>query len=196
MNVKYFGNSCFLISSGKAKLVTNPYDEDVKINLKETNPDIVVASHLNKSINNSYYLVSDPGEYEIKDIFIYGYMSDAEREDNFSNIYLFDVEGVYLCYIDKNVGNVKQSILNEIGMINILFVSLSNESRIKLQKLVDIVDSIEPQIVIPMDYNKENLEHFSKILGVKSLEEESRLKVKRSDFTDEEMPIRVVVLKK
>jgi hypothetical protein len=65
-----------------------------------------------------------------------------------------------------------------------------------LQKLVDIVDSIEPQIVIPMDYNKENLEHFSKILGVKSLEEESRLKVKRSDFTDEEMPIRVVVLKK
>lgn len=194
MKIKYYGNSCFLFKSKDSKLITNPKDEGAKINLKRCLPDIIVLTNKGKVAQNKHYVISTPGEYEVKDIFIYGYMSDLNRKNSIADIYMIDVEGVHLGLIDRGVKVVKGRILNEMGIVNVLFVSLAKDAGMSLSKLTDLVNKIEPQIVIPMDYTDENLSNFMKVLGVKELEKESTLYVRNSDFAAEEIPMRVVVL--
>lgn len=201
MKIKYCGNSCFLFKAKKTKLITNPSDKGVKVNLKSIAPDIIVLSHPTKISSDSYYLISSPGEYEVKDIFVYGYLSDLKKqedkkEDCSADIYMFDIENVHMSIIDKSVTRVRGSVLDEMGIVNVLFVSLASDSSMKLSKVVDLVNEIEPQIVVPMDYNKELLDKFSNAMGVKELEEVPELDVKRGDFSDEELPMRFVVIEK
>ena len=79
MRIKYYGNSCFLFKAKDSKLITNPEDEGVKVNLKKVLPDIVVLMHMGEVPKNNYYLINTPGEYEVKDAFVYGYASISEH---------------------------------------------------------------------------------------------------------------------
>ncbi|MBN2015707.1 MBL fold metallo-hydrolase [Candidatus Dojkabacteria bacterium] len=194
MKIKYYGNSSFLCKTKQAKLITNPKSEGVKVNLKKLAPDIIVLSHKEDIETNDYYLVSSCGEYEIKEVFVYGFSSDISEEEEIADIYMFDIEGVQLGMVDKSVRSIKESILDEMGVVNVLFVSLSNDAAMKMSKMTDLVNKIEPQIVIPMDITKEKLEEFTKALGVKEVEKMGDVDVKQSDFFEEDMPMRVVVL--
>jgi len=197
MKVKYFGNSCFLFSTKDTKLATNPKDKGARFNLEKINPDIIVKSHKEDLKDaKAYYVIESPGEYEIKDIFVYGFLSSERTKENTADIYMFDINSMHIGYIDRKVESIKQSIIKEMGIVNILFISLADDAGMKMTKLSDLVNKIEPQIVIPMDYTKENLEKFAKIQGVKGLEEESSLNIKRTDFSEEDMPLRIIVLKK
>ena len=194
MKIKYFGNSCFLLKTKDSKLITNPKGEGVKVSLKKISPDIIVLTHEADVKENNYYLVSTCGEYEVKDIFIYGYQSS--QENGCADLYMFDLEGIHLGMVDSSVKSIKESVLDEMGIVNVLFISLSDKASMKLSKLTDLVSKIDPQIVIPMDYTKENLDEFNKVLGVKSSEKVKDINIKRSDFLEEDMPTRVVVLEK
>jgi L-ascorbate metabolism protein UlaG (beta-lactamase superfamily) len=197
MNIKYFGNSSFLFKAKDTKLVTNPKSDGVKVNLKKIGADIVALSHKCKLEEDGYYIISSCGEYEVKDVFIYGYASDPSNVVcDQADVYVFDLEGIHLGLIDKSVAKIREGVIDEMGVVNVLFVSLSEESKIKISKLNDLVSRIEPQIVIPMDYTKENLDKFLKAVGVKEPEKVDKLSVKRTDFSEEDMPIRVVVLEK
>jgi hypothetical protein len=109
---------------------------------------------------------------------------------------MFNLEGIHLGMIDRSVKSISGEILDEMGIVNVLFISLASDSEMKLTKLTDLVNKIEPQIVIPMDYEKENLANFTKALGVKEPEKVPNLDVKRTDFIEDDMPLRVVVLEK
>lgn len=198
MRIKYFGNSSFLFSTKTSKLITNPYDKNVKVKISKEGPDIMVLSHDSKDLgeNEKIYLISSPGEYEVKDIFVYGYLSDVDKKSDIADIYMIEVEGVHIGVIDKNVKSIRRSVLDEIGIVNVLLVSLADDSGIKTSKMIDLVNKIDPQVVIPMDYSDENLGKFAKVLGVKDLETVPSIVLKGSDFSEEDVPIRVVVLKK
>ncbi|MBU0975618.1 MAG: MBL fold metallo-hydrolase [Patescibacteria group bacterium] len=197
MKVKYYGNSSFLFKGKKTKLITNPLDNEVKVNLKKVLPDIIVQSHEAKIPTGEYYMIKAPGEYEVHDFFIYGYKSDtnAQNSDQ-AEIYLIDVEGVHVGLIDKSVENVRGRILDEMGIVDVLCISLAEQSGMKLTKITDLVNKIEPYIVIPMDYNKKLLEDFAKVVGVQELEEVKDFEVTKADFDSEEMSMRIVVLQK
>lgn len=198
MKVKYLGNSSFLFKSKQAKLITNPTDQGLKINIKKVDPDIVVLSHKAQVAANDYYLISSPGEFEVKEIFVYGYASTLEDgKGEIADIYMFDIENVHLCIIDKSVKNVRGSVLDELGIVDVLFVSLAEEAGMKFSKITDLVNKIEPYILIPMDYTQKTLADFTKTLGVQEVEKmETVLDVKKSDFSEEEVSMRFVVLEK
>ena len=197
MRVKYCGNSCFVYRTNKTKLITNPKDEGVKVNLKRVSPDIVVLSHKGDIQKDKYYLITSPGEYEVKDIFVYGYLSDVNKEDvEQADIYMFDLEDIHLCIIDKAVKKVRERVLDEIGIVNVLFISLAENAGMKLTKVSELVSKIEPQIIVPMDYTNKALKDFAKVLGVKEMEKVPSLDLEKTDFAEEEVPMRFVVMEK
>lgn len=196
MRIKYYGNSCFLFKSKIAKLITNPKDDNVKLNLKKADPDVVVTSHKIDVPENDYYLITSPGEYEVKELFVYGYNSSVDTEDpEQADIYMFDIDGVHVGMIDQTVERVRGNILNEMGIVDILCISIRDDVGMKLTKITDLINKIEPYYVIPMDFNKESLEKLAKILGVKNLEEADDLKVKKAEFDSEEVITKILVLK-
>ncbi len=200
MKVKYLGNSSFELKSKDAKLVTNPFDEGVSKTMSRIKPDIVITTHKSKVKENDYYMITSPGEFEVKDIFVYGFLSFVdkknEKDHEQADLYMVDVEGIHFGIIDKSVSRVRSWVRNEMGIVDVLFVSLAEDSKMKLDKLGDLVNKIEPFVVIPMDYTKKSLEKFSKMMGVKEMEKEKDMKFKKSDFSDEEAPMRFVLLEK
>ncbi|MDD3647814.1 MAG: MBL fold metallo-hydrolase [Candidatus Dojkabacteria bacterium] len=197
MKVKYYGNSSLLFKGKKTKLITNPLDREVKLNLKKVLPDIIVQSHSEEIPVGEYFMIKAPGEYEVHDFYVYGYKSDVNDESiDQADIYMIDVEGVHVGLIDKSVEDIRGRILDEMGIVDVLCISLAEESGMKLTKITDLVNKIEPYMVIPMDYNKKLLEDFAKVVGVQELEEVKDLDVAKSDFESEEMPMRIVVLQK
>ncbi len=195
MKIKYYGNSCFYFKSKGAKLITNPFDKHVKVKLSSLEPDVVVLSHDADCKGDGYYIVSSAGEYEVKDLFVYGYVSDLSSDKKYNcDVYMFDIEGVHLGMIDKSVTKLRSWVINQMGIVNVLFVPLAEESGMKISNLSELVSKIEPEILVPMDYNEDKLREFAKVLGVKAWDKEKDLEVKSSDFTDEEASMKVIVL--
>src|SRR4030042_2925793 len=102
MKIKYYGGSCFLFKSKKIKVLTNPKDEESKVKVSTLKPDIVVLTHEDNIQENSYYLIKTPGEFEVRDVFVYGYTSDV-KTSNFeqADVYMFDIENIHLGIIDR-----------------------------------------------------------------------------------------------
>lgn len=195
MEVKYFGNSSFLLKSKKkVKVLTNPFDVNVKINIKKIQPEIVLASHKIKKAGNDYYFINTAGEYEIKDIFVYGFDSKPESED--CDVFLISMDHISFGLIDKNVNQLSDVIVDEMGIVNVLFISLDEEVGMKINKLVDLASEIDPQILIPMDFDEKSLEQLKKSVGVKEIEKLPKLSVKSDEFSGEDIPMRIVVLEK
>jgi L-ascorbate metabolism protein UlaG (beta-lactamase superfamily) len=197
MRVKYLGNSSFLVKSKETKLITNPLDLGVSEKLHKIMPNIVVLSHKVEIPPDSYYIVSSPGEFEVRDIFIHGYTSQIESDDpSGADIFMIDIENVHFGFIDKKVTRVSEDIVDEMGIVNVLLVSLAENMGMKLNQIVDLINRIEPQIVVPMDFTKEFLESCAKVMGVKEMEKLPYLDVKFTDFTEEDVATRLVMLEK
>lgn len=195
MKITYFGNSSFLFKTKVAKLLTNPLDATSKVNLKRVDPDIIVTTHETKIEENDHYIISSPGEYEVKDIFIYGYLSNIQSETHRqADAYMFDIEGVHLSILDRSVTKLSGMIIDEMGIVDVLFVSFAKDSGMRISKIIDLVNKIEPYIVVPTDYTKETLESFTKSMGIKNMEKVDKLDITKRDFADEDVPIRFVVI--
>jgi hypothetical protein len=195
MKISYYGNSSFLFKTKDVKLITNPLDATSKVNLKRISPDIVVTTHQSEIEENDYYIISSPGEYEVKDVFVYGYISNLSRDiHSQADAYMFDIEGVHLSILDRSVQKLSGSIIDEMGIVDVLFVSFAKESGMRISKIIDLVNKIEPYIVVPTDYTNETLETFIKSMGIKNMEKVEKLDISKRDFADEDVPIRFVVI--
>lgn len=196
MQVKSYGNSTILLKSNKAKLITNPKSEGAKVNLKALAPEIVLLTEKNELPDDSFYVISSPGEFEVQDIFVYGYKSDLSGDNQQADVYMVDIAKVHLGIIDKSVDKIRDWVLNEMNIANVLFVPLTEGIGMKLSKVADFVNKIDPWIIVPMDYSKESLGEFIRIIGVKDVEKVDSLDLKHTDFTEEDMPTRCVVFEK
>lgn len=190
MNIKYFGNSSFLFKSGNKKLAINPEKKVAKMH-----PDIIITSEGTIPEKTDAFAIHIPGEYEIKEIFVYGYCSEVNgKEVEHADLYLIDMDGINLGFIDRGVKTLKSNHLSELGSVDVLFIPLSREARMSNEKLRDVINRIEPYIIIPMDYDKDRLAAFISVMGIKEVENSSSLDIKSSDFQNEEMPLRCIVL--
>lgn len=198
MKIKYYGGSSFELSTKEAKLLTNPFGKKSKAKLNKIKPDIVVVSHKMEVEEDGFFLITTAGEYEVSDVFVYGYSSKTggEKDEGIANIYVFDLEGIHFGFIDKEVKKVKRSHLNDIGLVNVLFMSLASDVEMTMSKKLKLIRKVEPQMVIVMDYDKENLAEFTKSLGIKAVDKEKTLKLSKNEFKDDDMPLRCVILDK
>ena len=80
MIITWYGHACFKIQSGDLVIVTDPFASDM-VGLKfpkHTAADIVTVSHEHEDhsavsqLEGSPFVVSGPGEYEIKEVSIVG----------------------------------------------------------------------------------------------------------------------------
>lgn len=116
----------------------------------------------------SGFVIDGPGEYEIKEIFIKGFPDMT---------FLITFEGIKLCLLGSGTGQ-------ELEGIDILFVPAdSYKSAVTL----------EPAVMIPMNYDKTTLTQFLKEAGETDVKPIDKFVVKKKDLEGKESEI--VVLK-
>jgi L-ascorbate metabolism protein UlaG (beta-lactamase superfamily) len=150
-------------------------------------------------------LISDPGEYEVKNVFIQGVTSFAdnkkEKERDGNTIYTIEVEDLKLCHLGYlSQKELTEEQLEEIGDVDILMVPVGGNYALSAKEALRIMAQIEPKITVPMNYalpklkvKLDGLDKFLKSLGIKSITPESKLNIKQKDVSSEEA--KIVVLK-
>ncbi len=185
MIISYHGADCFKISQGNLALVLNPSSK--------MSADITLFSNgRSETAEKSGFVIDGPGEYEIKDVFIKGYLS-AGAGNKINVLYFISFEGMYLCLLASLADpKLSDQTLEAIEDIDILFVPVSSET-LDPASAYKLSVSLEPSIIIPMYYTKETLEKFFKEGGEAKVDSLDKFVVKKKDLEGKEGEI--VVLK-
>ncbi len=159
------GHSSFKLRGKSATVVTDPYDpEFVGLRYPKTEADIVTVSHCHQDHNfisivgGGPFVINQPGEYEIKDVSVFGFSSyhddkkGAEKGKNI--IYLVEIDGFRICHLGDLGGGLPAELIEEIGTaVDVLCVPVGGKVTLGPNEAVELINQIEPSIVLPMHYN-------------------------------------------
>jgi len=209
MHIIWYGQSCFQINtsqnkSEKSVILINPFSKETGLRLPKIKADIVLFTHKSeyllkpKEVPGSHFLITGPGEYESREIFIEGIA-------NKSTFYTIETEKMRLCHLGGlGEKELTSEQLDRIGNIDILMIPVGGMGIISWKEALGIVSQIDPRIVIPMNYQipklklsgKEKLEGVDKFLkgmGKQTIEFQDKLVIKHKDLSQD--GVEIVVLK-
>lgn len=212
MLISYLGHSCFKlqdkIGPEGVVVVTDPFDKSLGLKIPNFEADIVTLSHEHPNHSNSAALRSDPfvvdapGEYEIKGVMAQGIKtfhdekSGAERGANI--VFRIEIDGIAIGHLGDLGHVLSDEELEQLGVIDILLVPVGGKYTLETKKVIEVINQIEPRIVIPMHYklpgaksDLEGPEKFIKELGVEPKLEE-KLKLSKKDLPQEGMSLIVL----
>ncbi len=203
MQINWYGHSCFRLRSRKGTVITDPYGDGIGYTVPRVRADIVTVSHDHpnhanvKAIKGKPRIVSGPGEYEIKDIFIIGIPmpTNARKGENEERnvIYMFDFDGITVCHLGDLRRVPTQAQVEELTDVDVLLVPVGGGTTIGAAKALDMISLLEPKIVIPMHYRTEALkgvklhsvDPFLKEMGAKGIEPQDLVKVTKGGLPAE-----------
>ena len=221
MTIKWFGQSFFKINTKNSKgedlvIAIDPYNKDYGLKVpSKFGADIVLVTHEHKDHSNTDlikgtdlspepFVVSGPGEYEIKGIMIYGissYHDDKEGTERGENtMYLIESEGVWLAHLgDLGQKTLENGQLEKLEGADILLIPVGGTFTINAKEASKIISQIEPRIIIPMHYkipglklNIDGVDKFIKEMGLKA-EEVDKFKIQKKNLPAENTEL--VILK-
>ncbi|MES3032091.1 MAG: MBL fold metallo-hydrolase [Patescibacteria group bacterium] len=209
MIITYFGKQFFKIQQGETVLSFNPISKQSKssktgmgakfgadIALSTTNhPDYNGLEQLSHG-ERVPFAVTGPGDYEVKEIFIKGVLSDTTiaGKKYINTIYAFLMDNINIVFLGAlSNGELPKESLEAINNSDILFVPIGGGDLLDSKTSAKLVSSLEPKLVIPMDYDDKSLKAFLKELGEEKAEVVDKLTLKLKDLEGKEGE--VVVLK-
>lgn len=209
MQIHYFGLSSFKIITKEATIITDPFDKESGLTPPRGNAEIVILGEkLNKlytslsGISGEYFLVDDPGEYDVKGVTITGIplkQDDSPKEGGvprYVTAHLIESEDIRILNLTHiREFNMKQDDLEGLGEIDILILPVGGNSVMTAKDASKVVNEIEPKIVIPSHYTTtglslpyEKVNDFIKEMGGKSQTME-KLIIKKKDLTPDTIQI-------
>ena len=213
MIITWIGHSCFKIQDkigpDGITVVTDPYDKKIGLKPPAFEADIVTVSHDHYDHNNSSalrgqpFIINSAGEYDYKGVAVQGVESfhDAKQggERGTNIIYRIEIDDISIAHLGDLGHDLDNKQLEVLAGIDILLIPVGGKYTIDAKKAVEVVNQIEPRIVIPMHYMVPNLkveidgvDKFIKEIGLKPTEED-KLKIAKKDLPVDDMEL--VVLK-
>jgi len=169
MDIIRLGHSSFKIRGRSATIVTDPYSKDiVGLKFPEVEAEIVTVSHQHEDHNNTKavranpVIVAGPGEYEILGVRIIGIgtfhdtTSGSERGRN--TIYRIEIDGVSLTHCGDLGHKLEDTQIEILSGSDVLMIPVGGFYTISADVAKEVVQQLEPTIIIPMHYYSPDLD--------------------------------------
>ncbi len=176
MKIKWFGQSCFMITSKSGiKVLTDPYKKMLGYQLSEMEADIVSTSHNHSDHNNtsivksSFVHINEPGSFSEHGIEIKGVQtfhdktSGSKRGKN--TIYNFKIDDINICHCGDLGHLLNSNQIEEIGNVDILLLPVGGLATLNAVDAVQVMKQLNSTIVIPMHYRTKALGLVGYIFG-------------------------------
>ena len=208
MVISYHGGECFKISFGDTTIALNPISKNSKLKPARFGSDIALVS-LNHPDTNGVeqvahgerqpFVISGPGEYEIKGIAIKGFPSTSSygEKGSINTIYTIRLEGMNLCFLGAlNDRKLEGSVVEALGTIDVLFVPIGGEGVLPPAEAHTLAVELGASIEIPMHYEgmgeKDALKKFLKEEGAEGVKAVDKLTIKKKDLEGKESEVVVL----
>ena len=198
MIITYQGVEFFKVQFGDITIAFNPISKDSKFKTTRFMADIALVSlshpDMNGVENLSYngkdpFVISGPGEYEVKDVFIKGFGSKSmyDGKERINTIYSVTLENMNICFLGALSDiNLSSEVKESLGDVDILFVPIGDNNVLDAAKAEKLSVEIEPKIIIPMHFGdvgvKDALKKYLKEAGEDNVKPIDKLTIKRKDL--------------
>jgi len=210
MDITWYGQTCFRLRNRKVTVVTDPTQTMFSGNMSRLKADIFTLSIPTKVKSNpteGVQVIDSPGEYEIADVFVTSvYMppTKAVTSDDIlrNNLFVVYIEDVAVCHLGYLGYIPSQSQIETLGNIDILLVPIGGGTTLNVGQASEIINLIEPQLVVPMCYQLttlpfddyitpkkmdelESVEKFLKEMGLTNVQTTDMLKISKTQLPEE-----------
>lgn len=198
MIITYQGVEFFKVQFGDITIAFNPISKDSKFKSTRFFADIALVSlnhpDMNGIENLSYngkdpFVISGPGEYEVKDVFIKGFASKSmyDGKERINTIYSVTLENMNICFLGALSDiNLSSEVKESLGDVDILFVPIGDNNVLNAANAEKLSVEIEPKIIIPMHFGdvgvKDALKKYLKESGDENVKPIDKLTLKRKDL--------------
>lgn len=209
MIISYQGVQSFRVQFGDTVLAFDPVSKKSKFKAGNFGADIALISLNHPDMNGvdqvsrgdkQAFIVSGPGEYEIQGVFIKGLPSvsnydggSSESSKKINTIYTVNFENMNLCFLGA-LGDTDLPSETKAGIdgVDILFVPIGGNGALSPAESYKFAVSLEPSIIIPMNFDDKSLKAFLKEGGEESVKPIEKLTVKKKDLEGKEGEIIVL----
>lgn len=203
MVISYLGGECFKVTQGDLTLAFNPPSKDSSLKASKFGADIALVSYDHEDFNGvenaafgerEPFVISGPGEYEVKGVAVRGFGSESEYggAKSVNTIYSVALEGMNLCFLGTLGTNVlPPAAKQELDNIDILFLPIGGEGVLDYEKAYALAVQLEPKAIIPMHYDASSLKAFLKEAG-EDVRPIDKLTIKKKDLDGKEGEIIVL----
>ena len=163
MQLKWFGQSCFLLTSqAGTRVLMDPFGKGLGYAVPDVQVDIVTTSHNHFDHNNvaavkgNFDHIDTRGSYTHKDIGISGTLTchdkvqGARRGSNV--VFTFQVDGLRVCHCGDLGHVLTPEQVNGIEKVNVLLVPVGGNFTINAAEALEVCHQLNPAITIPMHY--------------------------------------------
>lgn len=208
MIITYYGKQFFKITQGDLTVAFNPVSKSSKSGINaHFGADLALMSINHPDYNGKEqleygdrvpFVISSPGDYEVKEIFIKGAMveTNISNKKYINTIYSLSIDNINIAFLGAiSTDNLNKEVLESINEPDILFIPVGGKDlgMIDVKGAAKLASMLEPKIIIPMEYDKDSLKFFLKEMGNENSEQVDKLTLKRKDLEGKEGE--VIVLK-
>jgi L-ascorbate metabolism protein UlaG (beta-lactamase superfamily) len=207
MVITYLGADFFKVQFGDITIAVNPISKESKQKQARFGADIALVSANHPDLNGvdmvshgdkKPFIISGPGEYEIKGVFIKGLPSTTTygKTQLINSIYTVSLENMNMCFLGVlDSHELPPATIEELDEIDVLFVPIGGDGVLDPARAYKLAVSLEPKIIIPTHYGdvgaKDALKVFLKEAG-ESPKAEEKLTLKKKDLEGKEADIIVL----
>ena len=212
MNIQYYGDYCFKISTkpaGRATedivIWTDPLEKGSGLRAPQGEADIVFLTHTDSGVvkdvlKGTPVILDAPGEYAVKGVSALGFLSFRDDQEGAvrgqNTIFVFESEDIHVCFLGAIGHDISPELLDKLNGVDILFVPVGGSDTLAAKLISEMVRKIEPCVIIPMHYQIPGLsvplqteKAFCDAIGSCPADAVSKLNIKKKDLEGKMMEI-------
>lgn len=198
MIISYYGRQHFKLQVGDLTVAINPVSKDGKGKVSKYGSDITLITTNHPDYNGAEqtelgaktpFVIKGAGEYEVQNIFIKAFstvtkLTTGKKEQEYQNTsYVFTIDGIRVTFLGALSEILKPEHKAVIDETDVLFLPVGEDGfLLNAYDAHKLAVSLEPKLVIPMDYNEQSLPVFLKEAGAEKVEPVEKLTIKRKDI--------------
>ena len=198
MIITHFGREHFKLQVGDLTIAVNPVSKDGKGKVAKYGADITLITANHPDYNGAEqtehgdkipFVIHGAGEYEVKDIFIKGFntvtkLMDGKKEKEYQNTsYVFMIDGIRITFLGALSSVLTPEQKEVIDETDVLFLPVGQDDfLLNAYDAYKLSVSLEPKLVIPMDYDEKSLPVFLKEAGAEKIDPLEKLTIKKKDI--------------
>lgn len=207
MVITYFGKSYFKLTLGDLTIALNPPSKESKAFTKipRFGADIALVTTHTPDTDGAEtvtlgdkvpFVIDGPGSYEVRELFFAAATSKVvvEGKEYINTVYGFELDNIKIAFLgltgdEKSFSAEAKEIASAADM---LFVPVSGTLDLDASVAYKTAVSFGPNVIIPYEYEKEDLARFLKEGGQDAPESQDKLTLKRRDLDGKQGHIMVL----
>ena len=209
MIITNYGRQHFKLQVGDLTVAINPVSKEGTGKVAKYGADVCMITTNHPDYNGAEqvehggkvpFVINGAGEYEVAGIFIKGFATETEltegnptsskttkgqgKKKTYQNTsYCFVMDGMRITFLGALSHMLESQHKEIIDETDILFVPVGGDGHtLNAYDAEKLAVSLEPHLIIPMDYNEQTLPIFLKEAGAEKVEPVEKLTIKKKDI--------------